>query len=86
MENLFISLPIELASDDLISKQYDKRTEETVLIFYSVDVNVIGFSSIISPEDREYICESEEEFKQKVAEYKLMRLLWNSGTLASHYI
>ena len=75
MENLFISLPIELASDDLISKQSDKRTEETILISYSVEVNVIGFSSIISPEDREYICESEEEFKQKVAEYKLMRIL-----------
>ena len=75
MENLFISLPIELASDDLISKQYGKRTEETILISYLVEVNVIGFSSIISPEDREYICESEEEFKQKVLEYKLMRIL-----------
>lgn len=75
MAHKFISLPIELASDDLISKQYGKRTEETILIFYSVKANIIGFSSIISHDDREYMCESEEEFKQKVAEYKLMKLL-----------
>ena len=75
MENLFISLPIELASDDLISKQYGKRTEETVLISYLVEVNVIGFSSIISHEDRETICKSEEEFRTKVSQAKLMRLL-----------
>lgn len=75
MAHKFISLPIELASDDLISKQYGKRTEETILIFYSVEANITGFSSIISHDDREYMCESEEEFKQKVAEHRLMKLL-----------
>ena len=75
MENLFISLPIELASDDLISKQGNKRTEKTILISYLVEVNVIGFSSIISHEDIEYMCESEEEFRTKVGQAKLMRIL-----------
>ena len=75
MPHRFISLPIELASDDLISKQYGKRIEETVLICYSKEVDVMGFSSIICRDDREYMCESEEEFRQKVSECKLMRLL-----------
>ena len=71
----FISLPIQLASDDLISKQYGEKTEETLLICYLVEVNAMGFSSIISHDDREYMCESEEEFEQKIAEYRLMKLL-----------
>lgn len=75
MAHKFISLPIELASDDLISKQYGKRTEETILIFYSVKADVMGFSSIISHDDREYMCESEEEFHTKVGHAKLLRML-----------
>ncbi len=75
MAHKFISLPIELASDDLISKQYGKRTEETILIFYSVKANIMGFSSIISHDDREYMCESEEEFHKLVGEYRLLGML-----------
>lgn len=71
----FISLPIELASDDLISKQYGEKTEETILICYLIESNIMGFSSITSHGVIEYMCESEEEFKQKVAEHKLMKLL-----------
>ena len=72
---MYISLPIELASDDLISKQYGKRTEETILISYQTESNIMGFSSIISHDDREYMCESEEEFHKLVGEYRLLRML-----------
>ena len=75
MPHKFISLTIELASDDLINQQYGKRTEETVLISYLVESNIMGFSSISPHVDREYICKSEEEFKQKVAENRLVKLL-----------
>ena len=75
MAHKYISLPIELASDDLISKQYGKRGEETVLICYITESNIMGFSSITSHDDREYMCESEEEFHKLVGEYKLLRLL-----------
>lgn len=71
----FISLPIELASEDLISKQYGKRTEETILICYLTESNIMGFSSIPSENSKEYLCESEEEFHTKVGHEKLMRLL-----------
>ena len=72
---MYISLPIELASDDLMSKQYGKRTEETILIFYLTELDIMSFSSIISHDDREYMCESEEEFHKLVGEYRLWRML-----------
>lgn len=75
MEHKYISLPIELASDDLISKQYGKRAEETVLIVYITETNIMGFSSITSHDDREYMCESEEEFHKLVGEYRLLSIL-----------
>lgn len=71
----YISLPIQLASEDLISKQYGERSEETILICYLTEPNIMGFSSIISHVDAEYMCESEEEFHTKVEHIKLMRML-----------
>lgn len=75
MNYLYISLPIELASDDLISKQFGERTEETILICYLIELNIMGFSSINSHETKEYMCKSEEEFHTKVEHAKLMRIL-----------
>lgn len=71
----FISLPIELASDDLINQQYGERIEETVLICYLVESNIMGFSTIISTGIKEYMCESEEEFHKLVGEYRLLGML-----------
>lgn len=71
----FISLPIELASEESTKGVFGKRTEETIIIFYLVSGDIVGFSKNLSEEDEEYMCKSEEEFKQKVAEHKLMKLL-----------
>lgn len=71
----FISLPIELASDDLINQQYGERIEETILICYLIESNIMGFSSFTSSEVSEYMCESEEEFHKLVGEYRLLRML-----------
>ena len=71
----YISLPIDLASDELMSNLHNPRSDETLLVSYIIDVNILGFSSIISEKGTEYLCESEEEFHQKVSHEKLMRLL-----------
>ena len=71
----YISLPIELASDELMSNLPNQRSDETLLVSYIIDVDILGFSSIISEKGTEYLCESEEEFHTKVAHEKLMRLL-----------
>lgn len=71
----YISLPIDLASDELMSNLHNPRSDETLLVSYLIDANILGFSSIISEKGTEYLCESEEEFHTKVAHEKLMRLL-----------
>ena len=75
MENLFISLPIELASNELLSSITSKRESSYTLVCYSTRRDIIGFSSIYSPLDTETICKSEEEFRTKVSQAKLMRIL-----------
>ena len=71
----YISLPIELASGELMSNLPNPRSDETLLVSYIIDVDILGFSSIIFEKGTEYLCESEEEFHTKVAHEKLMRLL-----------
>ena len=71
----FISLPIELASDELMSNLHNPRSDETLLVSYIIDANILGFSSILSEKEKEYMCESEKEFHEKVSHEKLMRLL-----------
>ena len=44
----YISLPIDLASDELMSNLHNPRSDETLLVTYIIDVNILGFSSIIS--------------------------------------
>lgn len=73
MEYKYISLPIELASDELISNLHNSRSDETLLVSYLIEMGIMGFSSILS--EKEYMCESEEEFHQKVSHAKLMRML-----------
>ena len=75
MANLFISLPIELASDELLNSMTSNRASYHTLICYSIRRDIIGFSSIYSPLDTETICKSEEEFHTKVSQAKLMRIL-----------
>ena len=75
MENLFISLPIELASNELLNSITSKRESSCTLVSYSTRVDIIGFSSIFAPLDTETICKSEEEFHTKVSQAKLMRIL-----------
>lgn len=71
----YISLPIELASDELMSRLHNSRSNETLLVSYIIDIDVLGFSSIISEKGTEYLCESEEEFHKLVGEYRLLRML-----------
>ena len=75
MGNLFISLPIELASNELISSLRNPRSDQTLLVSYLIECDIMGFSSILSTKGTEYLCESEEEFHTKVAHEKLMRML-----------
>ena len=71
----YISLPIDLASDELMSNLHNPRSDETLLVSYIIDANILGFSSILSEKEKEYMCKSEEEFHQKVSHAKLMRIL-----------
>ena len=75
MENLFISLPIELASDELVNSITSERASSYTLVCYSTRRDMIGFSNIYSSLGTETICKSEEEFRTKVSQAKLMRLL-----------
>ena len=76
MENLFISLPIELANNALLSSITSKRESSyTTLVCYSTRRDIIGFSSIYCSLNTETICKSEEEFRTKVSQAKLMRIL-----------
>ena len=75
MANLFISLPIELASDELVNSVTSNRTSKHTLVCYSIRRDIIEFSSIYSSLDTETICKSEEEFHTKVSQAKLMRIL-----------
>lgn len=75
MENLFISLPIELASNELLNSINSKRESSYTLVCYSTRMDIIGFSSIYFQLDTETICKSEEEFRTKVSQAKLMRIL-----------
>lgn len=75
MENLFISLPIELASNELLNSITSERESSYTLVCYSARMDIIGFSSIYYPLDIETICKSEEEFRTKVNQAKLMRIL-----------
>ena len=75
MANLFISLPIELASNELLNSITSKRESSYTLICYSTRRDIIGFSRIYSSLDTETICKSEEEFHTKVSQAKLMRIL-----------
>ena len=77
----FISLPIELASEKLKSQLHTPMTDDTLLISYLAEMDIMGFSSILSEKEKEYMCESEKEFHEKVSHEKLMRLLWNLNTL-----
>ena len=71
----YISLPIELASNGVISKMHGTVKPSTLLIVYVIDLDISGFSSILSKDGIEYICKSEEEFFDTVAKYKLMHLI-----------
>ena len=75
MECMFISLPIELTSNELLSSITGKRTSSHSLVCYSIRKDTMGFSGIYSSLDTEIICESEEEFQNLIAERKLMRIL-----------
>ena len=75
MEYRYISLPIDLASDELISNLRNPKGDQTLLVTYLIESDIMGFSSILSTKGTEYLCESEEEFHQKVSHAKLMRLL-----------
>lgn len=70
-----ISLPIDLASEKLKSQLHSPMTDDTLLISYLTEIDIMGFSSILSEKGTEYLCESEEEFHQKVSHEKLMRML-----------
>ena len=77
----FISLPLDLSSEKLRSQLHNPMTEDTLLISYLAERDIMGFSSILSGKDEEYICESEEEFHTKVGHIKLMRMLWSLNIL-----
>lgn len=71
----YISLPITLASNKLfVSIKYQKKSNDC-LICYSIIDDEIYFSGVYSENTIEYICNTQEEFEQKVAEYKLLRVL-----------
>ena len=75
MENLFISLPIELASDELLNSITDERASIYTLVCYSTRMDIIGFSSIYSSLYTETICKSEEEFLDRIRQHRLSRIL-----------
>ena len=75
MKRMFISLPIELASNELLSSITDKRAPSHNLVCYSIRKDTMGFSGIYSSLDTEIVCKSEEEFRTKVSQAKLMRIL-----------
>ena len=75
MAYIYISLPITLASVKLIASIERELAHHHTLICYSIVRDTMGFTAIYSPEDEEFMCQSEEEFRQKVAEHKLVKLL-----------
>ena len=75
MAHSYISLPIELGSDELISSISRIRTTSHRLITYVVRDDTVGFSTFACSEGMELICQSEEEFHTKISHEKLMRIL-----------
>lgn len=73
----YISLPITLASVKLIGSIDRELYHYHTLVCYSIVQDTMGFTAMYSPEDEEYMCESEEEFHKLVGEYRLLRMLWN---------
>ena len=71
----YVSLPITLASVKLIGSIDRELHHYHTLIRYSIVQDTMGFTAMYSPEDKEFMCQSEEEFHQRVSECKLMRLL-----------
>ena len=75
MANLFISLPIELASNELLNSITSRRLTTHRLVCYSTREDVIGFSGIYSSLGTEIMCRSEEEFLDRVRQQRLLRIL-----------
>ena len=70
-----ISLPIELASNELLSSITSKRASSHTLVCYSIRKDAIGFSGIYSSLSTEIICKSEEEFLDRIRQQRLLRIL-----------
>ena len=71
----YISLPIHLASNKLLTGIKYRKKSNYCLVSYSIIDDEIYFSGVYSEKTVEYVCQSEEEFLTKIEHEKLMRML-----------
>ena len=83
MENYdYISIHKDKANTNLKKLCRIRPTELNPLITYFIHSGYFDSSTTIENlASADYICESVEEFNQKVAEYKLLRVLWQYNLL-----
>ena len=71
----YISLPIHLASNKLLTSIKYRKKSNYCLVSYSIIDDEIYFSGVYSEKTVEYVCQSEEEFLSKVNQHRLLRML-----------
>ena len=71
----YISLPIHLASNKLLTGIKYRKKSNYCLVSYSIIDDEIYFSGVYSEKTVEYVCKSEEEFLSKINQHRLMRML-----------
>lgn len=77
MENYkYISIPVNRLTEKWLKENNFNRAHD-LDTFMSYDVELQNYTDFNQVElaDKEFICNTQEEFEQKVAEYKLLRIL-----------
>lgn len=77
----FISIDTHKVSKEFLTRKIDinKLTKSSRSFVYAIEDDIYFLSPIptiqMTVSNKEFICKTQEEFIQKVAEYKLMKLL-----------
>ena len=77
MENYkYISIPVNRLTEKWLKENNFNRAHD-LDTFMSYDVELQNYTDFNQVElaDKEFICNTQEEFEQKVAEYKLLSML-----------
>ena len=72
----YISIPTSRLTDDwLIDNGFSNTYEINTFVCYHTTSEVFDHYLSVEDEIHEFICNTQEEFDQKIAEYKLLRIL-----------